>query len=52
VKWTALDAAELGFETIVVEDACRGVELSEGDVDDALDELEEAGVVIVSSEEV
>jgi nicotinamidase/pyrazinamidase len=52
VKWTALDAAELGFETVVVEDACRGVELSEGDVDDALDELEEAGVVIVSSEEV
>ncbi|MCB9601536.1 MAG: bifunctional nicotinamidase/pyrazinamidase [Polyangiales bacterium] len=51
VKWTALDAAEQGFETCVVEDACRGVELEEGDVDAALDELDEAGVEILTSDE-
>jgi len=51
VKWTALDAAELGFDTFVVVDACRGVELNEGDVDDALDELEDAGVELVESDE-
>lgn len=51
VKWTALDAAELGFDTFVVVDACRGVELNEGDVDDALDELEDAGVELVDSDE-
>ena len=32
VKYTALDARRLGFETIVVEDGCRGVELQPGDV--------------------
>ena len=51
VKWTALDAAELGFETSVVVDACRGVELHDGDVEDALDELEDAGVELVESDE-
>jgi len=51
VKWTALDAAELGFDTFVVVDACRGVELNEGDVDEALDELEDAGVELVESDE-
>ena len=51
VKWTALDAAELGFDTFVVVDACRGVELNEGDVDDALDELEDAGGELVDSDE-
>lgn len=51
MKWTALDAAELGFDTFVVVDACRGVELNEGDVEDALDELEDAGVELVTSDE-
>ena len=32
VKFTALDAVELGFETCLLEDACRGVELHPGDV--------------------
>jgi nicotinamidase/pyrazinamidase len=50
VKWTALDAAELGFETVVIEDACRGVELQPGDVDEAFGELEEAGVEVLTSD--
>ncbi len=52
VKFTALDAAELGFRTTVVEDACRGVELKPGDVERALEEMRSQGVEIVRSSEV
>ena len=33
VKFTALDARQLGFKTHLIEDACRGVNLKPGDVD-------------------
>jgi len=49
VKFTALDAVSLGFETSVVEDACRGVELQSGDVQRALEELRSRGVKLVQS---
>ena len=49
VKFTALDAQNLGFKTFVIEDACRGVELHEGDVRRALDDMRAAGVTILSS---
>jgi nicotinamidase/pyrazinamidase len=52
VKFTALDAAKLGFKTTVIEDACRGVELAPGDVAKALDELRAAGVRVATSDEV
>ena len=35
VNFTAADAAELGFRTIVISDATRGVNLQKGDVDRA-----------------
>lgn len=44
VKWTALDAATEGFTVDVPTAACRGVELQDGDVEKALDELRAAGV--------
>ena len=49
VKATALDARELGFETWVIEDGCRAVELKPGDGDRALAEMRAAGVTIVES---
>jgi nicotinamidase/pyrazinamidase len=49
VKFTALDAAGLGFRTFVVEDGCRAVNLEEGDDDKALAEMRDAGVEIVQS---
>ena len=52
VKFTALDAVRLGFETFVVEDGCRGVELKEGDCDRAFLAMRRAGVTLVSSGEV
>ena len=48
---TAADAAELGFRTIVISDATRGVNLQKGDVDRALVALQEQGVRILLSSE-
>lgn len=52
VRATALDARALGFETRVVADACRGVELQVGDVQRAMAEMQRAGVGIVQSSEI
>jgi len=52
VKFTALDAARLGFRTFLVQDGSRGVELSKGDVARALDEARKGGVEIVQSGDV
>jgi nicotinamidase/pyrazinamidase len=46
---TALDAARLGFETAVVVDAIRAVELSPGDGDRALRRLASAGVALIDA---
>lgn len=51
VKFTALDARQLGFEVTLIEDACRGVELHEGDVARSVEAMREAGVKIVQSHE-
>jgi nicotinamidase-related amidase len=44
VKFTALDARDLGFDVTLLTQGCRGVELHAGDVARALDELRSAGV--------
>ncbi|HEU4919179.1 MAG TPA: isochorismatase family protein, partial [Candidatus Limnocylindrales bacterium] len=45
VKATALDAARLGFETYLLVDAIRAVDLAPGDGERAIDEMRAAGVV-------
>lgn len=52
VKFTALDAVELGFQTTVVSDACRAVNLSEGDGERALKNMQAAGVHVITSKEI
>ena len=49
VKATALDALSLGFQTYVIADACRGVNLQAGDDQKALAQIREAGGQIVLS---
>lgn len=44
VSWTAQDAADAGFETSVVEDACRAIDL-EGSLDRAWAEMSDKDVV-------
>ncbi len=49
VKFTALDARQLGFDVFVVEDGCRAVELHPGDGDRAIAEMRDAGCAIIES---
>lgn len=49
VKFTALDAAHVGFKTHFIEDASRGVNLRPDDVWNAIAEMEQAGVRTVLS---
>jgi nicotinamidase/pyrazinamidase len=51
VKFTALDAAGMGFKTHFIEDASRGVNLRPDDVKQAIEEMQRAGVEVVRSEE-
>jgi nicotinamidase/pyrazinamidase len=50
VSWTAQDAARAGFETVVVEDACRAIDL-DGSLGRAWAEMAGAGVQRVSAAE-
>ncbi|MGH1437972.1 MAG: isochorismatase family protein, partial [Lewinella sp.] len=52
VKFTALDALELGFTTYLIKDASRGVNLSPGDVDNAVAEMSEKGVKVIHSTQI
>ena len=49
VKYSALDARQLGLNTHVILDGCRGIELTPGDIDHALDEIQRAGATILKS---
>ena len=51
VHFTATDATEIEFRTIVISDATRGVNLQKGDVDRALVALQEQEVRILLSSE-
>lgn len=52
VKFSALDAIQLGFRVRVIQDGCRGVNLQPGDSARALQEMQDAGARMVSSLEV
>ena len=47
VKFTALDAVAEGFDTTLVAEGIRGVELNAGDCEKAMREMEKAGVTVV-----
>jgi nicotinamidase/pyrazinamidase len=49
VKATVLDAIDLGFDTWVIEDGCRAVELAAGDGERALAAMRAAGATLVDS---
>jgi len=51
VKATVLDALKEGFQVFVVEDGIRGVEVQPGDTQRALEAMQKAGAVFISSEE-
>jgi nicotinamidase/pyrazinamidase len=51
VKYSALDARQLGLNTHVIVDGCRGIELELGDIDQALDEMKRASALLLKSSE-
>jgi len=50
VAWTAIDARNSGFETYVVEDACRGID-TQGSLAKAWADMQQAGVKRITSAE-
>ena len=50
VKYTALDAIKLGYNTSLIIEGVRGVELNTGDCEAAVEEMKIAGVNVVSIE--
>jgi nicotinamidase/pyrazinamidase len=51
VAWTALDARKAGFETYVVEDACRGID-TQGSLAKAWTDMAKAGVKRIQSNDI
>ena len=49
VKFTGLDALSQGYETVVLGDLCKGVNMAPADSDKALNELQKAGGSIEQS---
>jgi nicotinamidase/pyrazinamidase len=49
VKFSALDGVEAGFKTVLIADACRGVDLKPGDSARAIETMRRAGVLITDS---
>lgn len=52
VKYTALDAVNLEYRTVLIRDGARGIDLDPGDIERAIDEMAEAGVRVTDSDTV
>ncbi len=52
VKFTTFDAIDEGFDTYLIVDGCRGVELNPGDVSAALEQMQSVGVKCVQSDKI
>lgn len=51
VFYSAMDSKNLGFETFVIIDACRGVDLPAGNLEKALKQMKENGIIIIKSKD-
>ena len=52
VFYSVIDAVELGFTPFVIVDACRGIDLQPGDIQEALKKMQAKGAELVTSEQV
>ena len=50
VKYSVLDALQLGFKTFVIPEGCRGVNINPHDTDNAIKEILTAGAVLTTVE--
>ncbi len=51
VKWSVLDALQLGYNATLITDATKGIDM-DGSVEAAFEEMKEAGAGFVSSEDI
>lgn len=49
VKFTVVDALKLGLAVYVIEDGCRGIDISPGDSARAIEEMKEMGAIFIKS---
>ena len=52
VKFTVLDALELNYKVYLIEDGCRGVNISPDDSEKAINEMKNRGAVIINSSDI
>ena len=52
VKYTVLDALDLGFKTYLITDGTKGVNLSPNDTIDAFKEMENKGAILIQSQDI
>lgn len=52
VKSTVLDALKAGFETVLLEDASRGVEVQPGDSEKAVEEMKKKGASVATIDQI
>lgn len=51
VCWTALDAVKAGLDCVVIQDACRAIDVDDS-LSDALSRMKIAGVTVMTAEQV
>ncbi len=49
VYYSAMDAVKLGYGVYLVEDAVRGVDFPQGNIERSISRMKEAGVILISS---
>lgn len=52
VSFTVKDALKLGYETFLITDATKGVNMNPGDTEKALKDMEQEGANLISSEQI
>ena len=52
VKYTAMDCNEDDYTTYVIQDACKAVNINPDDEQKALDEMRDAGITIINSDDI
>ncbi len=51
VFFSAMDAVEFGFEVCVIEDACRGIDVPDNNMEKSLDAMRDRGIAVIQSNE-
>jgi nicotinamidase/pyrazinamidase len=51
VFYSAMDAASFGFDTLVILDACRGIDVPENNIDRSIAEMKKNGIRIIASKD-